>query len=140
MMKSKKIEFGFILRLEKGEEIVSTLLKFLEDKKISSGYFTGIGAVSEVELGHYSLKSKEYSKKSFKEPFEIVSLIGNIAVMNGKKYVHSHIAISDKSMNVKAGHLTKALVAATCEINLIDLKTEISRKFSKEIGLNLLDI
>ena len=62
-MKYKKEDNFYLIFLEKGEEIVKTLTNFCKEKNINSGYIHGIGAVSEAELGAYSLTDKKYKLK-----------------------------------------------------------------------------
>jgi len=50
-MRIKKIdEKTYLLRLEKGEEVMDVMMGFCRDKNIKGGYFQAIGAVGEVEL------------------------------------------------------------------------------------------
>ena len=139
-MKYKKVENKYFIRLERGEKIIETLLKFCKDNKIRLGYLTGIGAVSEVELGHYFLEDKKYTSRKLKEPLEILNLSGNITEMDDKPYLHVHITVSDREMKAFGGHLKEAVVSATCEIVITEVKGELRRKFDDEIGLNMMDI
>lgn len=139
-MKVKKINSGYLIKLEKNEKLVQTLIKFCEEHRINSGWISGIGSLAEIELAYYRLDRKEYSHEKIEEPLEIVSLMGNIAFFENKHAVHAHIVASDAEMKTYAGHLQEAVISATCEIFLIDFDAKIERKHSPEIGLNLLDI
>ncbi|MFH1849457.1 MAG: PPC domain-containing DNA-binding protein [archaeon] len=138
-MKFRKLDGHYILRLERGERIAEALLNFLRQQDVSLGYFFGLGAVSQAELAHYNLDTRKYSSKVLDGPREIISLSGNITEMDGMPYIHPHISVSDSEMNCVGGHLKEATVAATCEIVVKVLDGRIGRKFSEEIGLNLLD-
>ena len=130
----------WIVRLDKGDKIIASLLSFCEQKKISGGYFHGIGALEEAELAHYALANKKSPTKTLKQPLEIVHLTGNITELDHKPYVHAHIVVSDEEMHTFGGHLKEAAVGPTGEIVLIPLPDPVERKFSEEIGLNLLDL
>jgi len=130
----------YILRLEKDEEIVNSILNFCTSMTIKSGYLSGIGAIQSADLALYKLESKEYSKKHLEGPFEIVKLSGFIAMLEKDIKTHLHIAISDHEMKVFGGHLDSAVVGATCEILIEKFDVELSRYADAEIGLNLLDI
>jgi len=136
-MEFKKFENKYVIRLYKDEKIIETLLKFLRDNHIKLGYFFGLGALHRVELAHYALKTKKYSSKVLEGAFEIASLHGNIATLNGEEYIHAHIVVSDDEMNTFGGHLKEAVVGPTCEIILVEIDGEVEREFSGEIGLNL---
>jgi len=139
-MRFKQINNGYIIRLEKDEKIIETLTGFLKKKKIKSGYFSGIGAVSKSEIAHFSLDRKEYSYKALNGPLEITSLLGNIATSGSQVIIHAHITLSDSKMNVYGGHLKEAAIGATCEIILKKNNKNLNRKLDKTTNLNLLDI
>ncbi len=53
-MKFKELEKNrYFIMLENGEEIIESLTEFLAANKITSGFFTAIGAVEKVELGYF---------------------------------------------------------------------------------------
>lgn len=139
-MRYKKIPSAYVIRLEKGERVIERLLELCEKEKVKAGYFNGLGAVSEAELGHYDLGKKEYSSKKLSGQYEIASFHGNISEMSGKSYVHAHIVVGDSGFSSWSGHLKEAVISATCEIFLTKLDTAIRRKKEEETGLNLLDI
>lgn len=128
----------YVLKLDRGEEVVRSLVDFCVDKKIEAGYFSGLGAIQEAELSWYDVDEKKYSDRIFNEKMEIANLTGNIAKMGEKTIIHAHGVFSDREMNTKAGHIKKMIVAATCEIIVWVLNGRIEREYSEEIGLNLM--
>ena len=138
MFKIKKGD-NLIIRLEKGEEIVESIINACEEEKIKTGIVSGIGACKEIETGYFNTKDKKYFSKKFTGHLEIVSLSGNFSHMNGEAYGHFHIAFSDEELNLHGGHLNSAIISATGEIFVQNIDVVIDRKFSEEIGLNLMD-
>lgn len=138
-MKYKHSKHAFLIRLVKGEEIINTLTKLLKKETIYAAHFSGIGAVQSATLGFYNLKKKKYRWKKFKE-CEVVSLTGNVTVLNDKLFIHAHMVVSDSKFNCYGGHLKEAVVGATLEIVLERLAGKAERKFDEEIGLNLLEL
>lgn len=138
-MKYLKQENTVILRLEKGEEIISSLTALTKALSVKCGRVSGIGAVNEITIGVFSESSKVYTKKNINADMEILSLSGNLSRMNGAPYVHIHGTFASLD-GVFGGHVNEARVSATAEIiiDLYDIKVE--RKFSEEIGLNLFEI
>jgi uncharacterized protein len=128
----------YVLRCDRGEDVIQELKKFCLAKKIGAAFFSAIGAASEVELAHYDFDKKRYSNKVLRQKLEINSLIGNIALLDGQIIVHGHGVFSDFSMQAQAGHVNKLIVAATCEIILEISKGKILRQHDKDIGLNLM--
>lgn len=139
-MRFKKKENTYIIRLERGEKIIESVKSFCTKNNIKCGYFFGIGALDEAELAHYIVDNKKYTSRVFKQPLEITNLTGNITSMQNEVYLHCHITLGDEKMRAISGHLKEGTIAATCEIILVKLDTEINRKHDDFIGLNLLDI
>jgi len=139
-MQTKKFGNKIFLRIDKGEEIVSSLKKCCQEFNIVLGTVTGLGAASEATIGLYNVGEKKYYSQKFQGDFEIAPLYGNITTMNGETYLHLHINLGDEKHNSYSGHLNEAVVGATFEgvIEIIDGRIE--RKLDNAIGLNVLDI
>lgn len=137
-MDYKRFGNKYVIRLEKGEEIVTSLKELCEKEKINLGTVTGIGAVGEVEIGYFETKTKKYHSKALKGDMEILNLNGNISEMNEEIYLHLHISLSDENLNATGGHLNSAVISATGEIIIDVIEGKVDREFDDEIGLNLL--
>jgi predicted DNA-binding protein with PD1-like motif len=139
-MKYRKTDNGYIIRLYKGEEAMSSLKQFCADNNIQSGVFHAIGAALSVEMGMHQLDKKEYLFKKFDEPLEIVGITGNIALFQDEAYLHAHGVFSDREMKTVGGHIKEVIVGATCEVYLTDYGVSVLRELDEEIGLNLLKL
>lgn len=129
----------FVIRVERGEEIIGSILKLCEGNKIFGGTFTGIGAVERAELAHYDIIKKAYTNKVYDELLELTSLTGNVSSLDGKPYVHAHATLANNKMESIGGHLKSAVVGVTCEI-FLTARPEIKRKYSEGMGVNLLEL
>lgn len=127
----------YVIRLEKGEEIVAQIKELCEKEGIKLASLTGIGAVNKVTAGLFKTKEKKYVSKTYEEDMEIVSLGGNVSRMNGETYLHLHISVANEAGMVRGGHLSEALISATGELVLTRIEGTVEREFSEEIGLNL---
>ena len=128
----------YILRFERGEELIEGLKNFCQAKKIKAAFFFALGASNEVELAHYDVDKKRYSNKVIRQKLEIDSLTGNIALLDGKIIIHSHGVFSDGTMQAQAGHVNRLAIAATGEIFLQVLKGKLERQYDGKTGLNLM--
>lgn len=134
----------YVIRFDKGEELVKELVGFCEASKIEAGWFWAIGAVAEITLSYYDLPNKKYIDKDFSEGMEIIGLMGNVAKLpakgneSEKTIIHVHGNFSDREMKVVAGHIKKLIVGPTCELYLTVSSGRIEREYSEEIGLNLM--
>lgn len=139
-MHYRNVEQGYLIRLSRDEELITSLTTFLKKKNITSGIISGIGAVSEIELGFYNLDEKSYIWRKYTDPMEIASIQGNIALNENQPFVHLHGVFTGRKFNAVGGHIRRATIGATCEININIIDQEISRKLDEEIGLKLLEL
>ena len=130
---------GYTVRLDRGEEIVSTLTGFLAEQGVRAGALTAIGAVDEAELGLFSMERKEYLRRDFSGEYEIVALTGNVSTLDGEPFAHLHVLLSDQDFAVIGGHLFRARVSVTCEIDLVVQEGEITRRPDALTALKLMD-
>lgn len=138
-MQYKKIKDSFFVRLERGEEILSSLAALAEKEDIALGCVSGLGAVDRFTAGVFFPQEKVYRKNDFHGNFEITSLTGTITRMDGKPYLHLHMSAGNEYGKVMGGHLNEAHVSATCEIVVRVVDGSVGRAFSDEIGLNLFE-
>lgn len=128
----------YILRIDRGEEIVKAVNDLCQKEKIALGSLSGLGAVDRAKLGLYSLEKQAYIVNTFEGEFEITSLIGNITTKDGTPYLHMHMTISDVTGAVTGGHLSEARVAVTCEIVIRTAEGTIGRAPDPVIGINMM--
>lgn len=134
----------YILRLSRGEDVVSTIITFCKKENIRSGSFRAIGAVENANVGYYDLAAKRYGSKIYAEPMEVASMMGNIALVDGEPFVHVHAVLSGIAAGTEntaiGGHLFGATVAVTLEVHLEAFSEPIERVMDESIGLKLLDL
>lgn len=134
----------YIVRIDRGEEVLDKLNEFVKETDLKAGTVTGIGASSEVELGVYSVKNREYIKNKYEGEFEILSLIGNITQDAGDAYIHLHTMISDGLVQgtgiTVGGHLNKCIISGTCELRIDECDNTYQRKIDDETGIKIIDI
>ena len=138
-MEYRKFNDTYVIRLNKGEEVIESLKNLCRDEDIKLAEITGLGASDFVEIGVFNIYTKEYNTKVFEGMFEITSLVGNVTRKDCEVYLHIHINFGDEEGLVKGGHLVKSKISATSEIILRKIDGEVGRKLDKEIGLNLLN-
>ena len=136
-MEYRKFGNHYVIRLEKGEEIVAKMKELCEKENVKLASLSGIGAVNKVTAGLFKTKEKKYVSKTYVEDMEIVSLGGNVSCMNGETYLHFHISVANEAGEVRGGHLTEAYISATGELILTEIEGSADREYSEEIGLNL---
>lgn len=139
-MRFRKIQNGFLVRLIKGEEVITTLSSFVEEQKILGGFVVGLGALKDLTLGYFDSTRKEYVKKFFPEDFEFGNLTGSISYLEDKPFVHAHVTAGGADFKAVTGHLFSATISATGEFFIIPSESKIERKPDSDTGLNLLEL
>ena len=138
-MEYKRCGNVIIARIDKGEEITEIIREIAARENIQLAGVSAIGAIGSFTAGIFKVKEKKFAPREYKGEFEIVSLSGIINTMNGEFYCHLHMSAGDQNGNVYGGHMSRAVVSATCEMVITVYDGEVGRVFSDEIGLNLLD-
>jgi uncharacterized protein len=127
-----------VLRFDPGEEIVSGLLSFAESGGVDAASVSGIGSAREVELGFYDLPTKEYLKKVFSEPMEVISISGDVGILGTNPAIHLHGSFGTRDYQVIGGHVHRLVVNTTLELMLDIIGGELKRAHDDNTGLNLL--
>ena len=127
-----------VVRLDRGEEVVSCLSEICSREGIRLGMVQGLGAADRVVIGLYDVGSRIYHKTTLEGPMEITSLAGNISRKDGAPYLHLHINVCDQQMHVLGGHLNECRISATAEIFIRSMAGEVGRRLDDAVtGLNL---
>jgi predicted DNA-binding protein with PD1-like motif len=126
------------VRFDRGEELVSGLLDYMEKEHFGAGSFTAIGATDDVTVSFYNLQKKVYEDTRFEQNMEVINLTGNISYLEGKPQVHVHGSFSGPDLKVIGGHVKSLRISATCEVSFTPIKGLVKRKFDAETGLNLM--
>lgn len=138
-MKAKAVNSGFVIRLEKGEELIASLTSFAKDHKLKGGFITGLGGASKATLGYYELSENIYHFSDVDDLVEVVSLNGNLALKDDDPLWHVHGVFGKRDLSTIGGHIKSAIIAGTCEIFYFDTGAELTREQSGDVGLALLN-
>ncbi len=139
-MEYKKAGNRFVLKLKRGEEIISSITELCKKENITAASVSGIGATQSVEAGFYSFKKKKYQGYCFNQNMEILSLLGNISTKDNEPYLHLHIVVSNDEGEALGGHLTKAIISVTAEIFIDVIEVKIDREPDSLTGINLMKL
>ncbi len=128
-----------IVNLSRGESIRENVERLCEERGIHGARVEAIGGVEDPDLGCYELPDKKYLRRSFPGIWELLSLQGNIALKDGKPFLHAHVSLSGPDFMAFGGHLFDAKVGLVVEMCLSPLEA-IERKLDETIGLACWDL
>jgi predicted DNA-binding protein with PD1-like motif len=82
-----------------------------------SGRIIGLGGFLTATLGWGDpANGFAFKKTAIDQKCEVVSLVGNISLRDGKPYVHIHVVVSFSDGSTKGGHLIEAHISPIAEI------------------------
>ena len=136
-MEYKRFGSRMVLRIDRGEEVLTQLHRAAEQEDIRLAAVNGLGAVGDFTVGVFHTAERQYHAHRFQGDFEIVSLVGTITTKDGEFYAHLHMSAGDTEGRVLGGHLNEARISATAELVITILPGTVDRAFSPEVGLNL---
>ncbi len=102
----------YMARLETGADWREEIEDFARDIEADAGWFTAMGAVSDAEVWFYDQSEKEYQSVTFDEPLEVAGCVGNVSLLDGERFAHTHAVLSRPSGQALAGHLNAGTVFA----------------------------
>lgn len=119
------------LRLDPGEELHASIQAVCATEGIGSAALTsGIGRVRDTDIG-YLADDGIYDRIVLEAPAELLSMQGNVAILEGDPFTHIHIVLSDDEHAVHGGHLFAATVHVTAEIHLRALEKGVQVPMSR---------
>ncbi len=143
-MKYGKFGETYYVRMDKGDEIISSILDVCRKEGISSAIFSGIGGCGAAEIQTFDPENNAYETRELSGMLELVSVNGSVATDDaGKLCQHTHAMFAYKEDGEHAaagGHLKSATVLITAEIELRPVTGgTIRRKSDPDTGLTYWD-
>ena len=144
-MKSQKFGDKIYLRLDKGDEVLKSVLQICREQKISSATFSGIGACDKVVIGTYLPEEHDFLRHTKEEMLEMISLMGNVTqdANHTKLNIHAHGMFSylnseTNTIQYFGGDLKSAQIMYTGEIVIEPvIGGEISKQFDPNVGIDV---
>jgi predicted DNA-binding protein with PD1-like motif len=124
----------------KGDEIMSGLTEFAVREKLVAAQFSAIGALESARFGWFDRAQKAYRDIPVDHQVELISLIGDVGLVNGVPAIHAHGAVGDPDGQVHGGHILEAIVWPTLELFLTAYRTPLIKTHDAETNLSLFDL
>lgn len=128
----------YVVRLDEGEEAVSSIRRFLVEHNILAGYFVAWGAFSRLKLEYFQVGQREYKARTFDRQLEVASLLGNIACLDGEPVIHAHLTVGDEEFRAYSGHLAEGTVRPMLEVFVTPFPGELRRVREERRNLTVL--
>lgn len=140
-MEYRKLDkYHYIIRIDKGDEVLSGLTEFCKWEDVKLGSLSGLGIASKIVLSRYDIDKKQFVEKTFEGSLEVNNLYANITKKKDYNVVNAHINFSDSNFNSYGGKLVECVVGVTFEIVITVISGNVNRKDDDFYDLSILDI
>jgi len=129
----------FVIVLATDDEAVKSLTSFAVNQRLAASHFTAIGAFSRAVVAYFDWSAKQYRHISIDEQVEVLSLMGDVTIEDGKPKVHAHVVLGKADATAHGGHLIEASVRPTLEIVVTETPRPLHRRFDPPSGVALID-
>ncbi len=134
-----------VARVKPGSDLLRSLQKIVAEEGITSGVIvSGVGLLKQARLRNCKSLPDEYpitdanrTFLSFGKPLEILSISGNVTLVEGEPLVHAHLTLSSvegEEITVIGGHLIEGCVVfGFSEFAILELEgIEMVKRFDEE--------
>ena len=133
-MEARKFNQTYYVRMDKGDEIIRSLLSLCEKEGVASAVFSGIGGCGSAEIQTFLPEKGAFETEKLSGMLELVSLNGNI-VSDGEGGLHHHthamFSYRENGEHRQAGgHIKSVTVLYTAEIELRPVTGGVIRRKS----------
>ncbi len=126
----------YLASLEHGADWREEIEALAESVDADAAWFTALGAVQDAELWFYDQAETEYYPVQFDEPLEVASCVGNVSLLDEKRFAHTHAVLSRPSGQALAGHLNSGTVWAG-EVYMRVFEEPLVREHDDDTDLDL---
>ena len=131
---------NYVLIFSTGDEVVSGLTEFAQNYNVKNAHYTAIGDADSANVGWYDKTKKMFKVIPLQEPTEVTSLVGDVAVFNGKPVAHTHVNLADKDGNSHGGHLLQLIVGPTLEVFVTIEPKPLYKKLDPNSDASVIDL
>jgi predicted DNA-binding protein with PD1-like motif len=119
-------------------DLLAELQSFIQREGINLAWISGIGAVGRATLRYYDQGGQFWHDIDLDEPLEVVSMMGNVSLLNGQPRAHVHIVLANQEGRCYAGHLAEGTVVFNMEILMTTMSgPTVSRRMDSDTGLTV---
>ena len=130
-------EYAVIFR--EGDDPYAGLTEFAAKYGVRSAHFTAIGGFHDARLAWFDHEKKMFRVIPIDQQVEVASLIGDIALLDGKPAVHMHCVVALPDGETRGGHILSAHVSPLLEVFVTADPVALGKKRDPATGLTLMD-
>ncbi len=140
-MRVRHVDGRFLIRLEAGEEAMTSLRVWAAEQRVGFAVFWAIGAMRRATLGYFDTTAALYRQIPVEEQVEVLSITGNVALgEDGNPIVHAHAILGRADGSLVGGHLIEGWTFPMLEVVVRVFPEPVYRRADPTTGLTLWDL
>ena len=127
-----------LVRIPTGEDLLGYLEAFVTDNRIETAWLSYLGALQTAALRYYDQDEREYCDFHIHQHLEVVSGMGNVSLLDGQPFIHTHAVLADARGRAFGGHVNHGCEVWALEVKIEELEGQPPvRIFDEKTGLSL---
>ena len=127
-----------LLRIPTGQDLLGYLEGYVTSNNIEAAWLSYLGAVQTASLRYYNQTELEYCDFHIHQHLEVVSGMGNVSLLDGEPFIHTHAVLADASGRAFGGHVNHGCEVWALEVKIEEFAGEVPvRQFDETTGLSL---
>lgn len=127
-----------LVRIPTGEDLLGYLEDYVAERSIQTAWLSYLGAVQTAALRYYDQEQREYCDFHIHQHLEVVSGTGNVSLLDGAPFIHTHAVLADASGRAFGGHVNHGCEVWALEVRIEELRGDAPvRTFDEPTGLSL---
>ena len=127
-----------LLRVPTGEDLLGYLEEYVASHGIEAAWLSYLGALQTAALRYYDQTNKEYCDFHIHQHLEVVSGMGNVSLLDGAPFIHTHAVLADASGHAFGGHVNHGCEVWALEVKIEEFRGDAPvRMFDEATGLSL---
>ena len=129
-----------LLRIPTGEDLLGHLEEYVAVNNIEAAWLSYLGAVQTAALRYYDQDEREYCDFHIHQHLEVLSGMGNVSLLDGEPFIHTHAVFADAAGRAFGGHVNHGCEVWAIEVKIEEFEGEAPvRRFDEGTGLSLWD-
>jgi predicted DNA-binding protein with PD1-like motif len=123
-----------------GDEAVAALTGFARAERLTAAQVTAVGAFHRATVGWFDRAARDYRRIPVDQQYELLSLIGDIAVGREGPMLHAHVVLGLPDGTTHGGHPPEGRVFPTLEAVVTQTPAQLRRVMHPGLGIAVIDL
>lgn len=138
-MEYTRFENTYLLRLDKGEEILGSIRLLCRKEGVKLAMVRGQGEAMDVSLSAKNRQTFAAKTVNYRGDMEMTSCTGTITSKNGMPYLNLYAVIANPSDKFcLGGHLERGVISLNGEFVITTIRGMAERVYSPQSGMDVL--